>query len=100
LEGQIEQVKGQMQYYEGRAAFSTISVDLNPQRPTPIPTPTPTPVVWSPGATFTSASGVLVNLVQKAVDGLIWLVVVLGPFILMLVLLYWAIRKLGRLQVR
>ncbi len=31
LEGQIEQVKGQMKFYEDRAAFSTISVTLQPQ---------------------------------------------------------------------
>ena len=42
LEGQIEQVKGQMKFYEGRAAFSTIDVTLNPQYPTPTPTATPT----------------------------------------------------------
>jgi hypothetical protein len=103
LEAQIEQVKGQMNFYEGRSAFSTITVELTPQRPTPEPTPTPTPTppptpppAWNPGNTLQSALGVLVGILQQVTDMLIWLVVVGGPFALALGVLYWIVRKLNR----
>jgi hypothetical protein len=96
LEAQSEQVKGQMKYYEGRAAFSTIDITLTPQLATP---PTTTPAAWNPGATFTEASGVLVSMTRTTVDLLIWLVVVLGPIGLALGLILaaarWALRKRG-----
>ena len=96
LEAQIEQVKGQMKYYEGRAAFSTIDITLTPQLATP---PTLTPAAWNPGATFTEASGVLVSATRTTVDLLIWLVVVFGPIVLALGLILaavrWALRKRG-----
>ena len=96
LEAQIEQVKGQMKYYEGRAAFSTIDIALTPQRATP---PAATPAAWNPGATFTEASDVLVSVTRTTVDLLIWLVVVLGPIVLALGLILagarWALRKRG-----
>lgn len=94
LEGQIAQIKGQMQFYEGRAAFSTITVTLRPELPTPTPTltptstptSTPTPTAtptpgWNPGNTASQATGVLVNLTRGLVDVLIWVGIVGGPFI-------------------
>jgi hypothetical protein len=98
LEVQIETIKGQMRFYEGRAAYSTVTVFLTPQYPTPTPsltptptqtptntptsTPTATPTSWSPGTTFDEASGVLVSMTQTTVDALIWVAVVGGPIIL------------------
>ncbi len=97
LEGQIEQVKGQMKYYEGRAAFSSLVVTLTPQHPTPTPTFTPTPTPgWNPGATFHHASGVLVDLSKSTVDFLIWAVVVLGPALLAAGIVFWVGRSLLR----
>ncbi len=112
LEAQIEQVKGQMNYYQGRAAFSTVTVALTPQYPTPTPTLTPTATLtptptatftptpsWNPGATFDQASGVLVDVTQTVVDGLIWLFVVAGPVALVIALLAgaarWVFRRRG-----
>ena len=96
LEAQIEQVKGQMKYYEGRAAFSTIDIALTPQLAT---APAATPAAWNPGATFTEASGVLVSVTRTTVDLLIWLAVVFGPIGLALGLILaaarWALRKRG-----
>ncbi len=103
LEGQIEQVKGQMNYYEGRAAVSTISLSLRPQTPVlvvaPTATPTPTPA-WNPGHTFTEASGVLVSVTQNTVDGLIWIVVVLGPMFLVGFLLLGGALRLKKIFKR
>lgn len=78
LEAQIEQVKGQMKYYEGRAAFSTITIALVPQT-APVAYTAPE---WNPSETFEDASDVLVRLTQALTDMAIWLVVVLGPFAL------------------
>jgi len=78
LEAQIEQVKGQMKYYEGRAAFSTITIALVPQT-APVEVK---PTEWNPGETFEDALDVLVKLVQSLTDIAIWLAVVFGPFAL------------------
>jgi len=101
LEAQIEQVKGQMRYYEGRSAYSTVTVNLIPQHPTPTPTltptptPTPTPLPgWSATDTFESASDVLVNLTQATVDLLIWVSIVLLPIVAVLGVVAWSFRWL------
>jgi hypothetical protein len=103
LEGQIEQVKGQMKFYEDRSAYSTIAVTLKPQMPTPTPTPSPTPTPtptptpgWNPGKTVTAASSVMIELLKGLVDMLIWAAFLLWPFVL-IALVAWAIyRRLRR----
>src|SRR5574339_927729 len=63
IEGQIEQIKGQMNYLNDRSAYSTITLNLEPEFPvlTPTPTSTPmptaTPIPWNPGETFGEAKG-------------------------------------------
>jgi hypothetical protein len=95
-----------MNYLKDRAAFSTIDVQLNPQRPTPTPsptptpTPTPTPVAWRPGETVQEATGVLTSIVKGLVDLAIWVVVVLGPFLVPLALLVWLVIWLRRRRAR
>jgi len=109
LEGQIERVKGQLRYYAGRAAFSTITVALRPETPTPTPTPTPTSTPsatptptatptppWQPDKTFDAASQVLVSVLQNVIDVTIWVVVVGGPFVLIGGVLLGAGRLLQR----
>ncbi len=94
LEGQIEQVKGQMKFYEGRAAFSTITVTLKPQIPTPTPGPTPTPTPgWNPGNTAREATKVMTRLLQSLVDLAIWAVILLWPFILIAVIAVFIYRR-------
>lgn len=97
LEGQIEQIKGQMGYYEGRTTFSTVTVFLTPERPTPSPTPTPTATPgWHPGKTFVEASGKLIVISQVAVDAFIWITVIFGPIVLILMGLIWSWRAARR----
>lgn len=109
LEQQIEQVKGQMRYYEGRAAFSTMTVSLRPPFNTPTPSPTPTPTNtptatptatptpgWQPSATVQQASNVLTNILQIVADMLIWVVIVGGPFIVAGAVLFGLWRFLRR----
>jgi len=106
IEGQIEQIQGQMNYLRDRSAYSTIDVQLVPQRPTPTPsptptpTPTPTPAAWRPGQTFKSATGTLSSIVKGLVEVAIWIVVVLGPFALPVIIVAWLLirrqRRAGR----
>lgn len=102
IEGKIEQIQGQMNYLRDRSAYSTISVQLVPQRPTPTPTltptptPTPTPVAWQPGKTVVRATNTLGSLLKGLVELLIWLVVVLGPFLLPIIVVVWLVIRSRR----
>jgi hypothetical protein len=106
VEAQIEEIQGRMNYMQDRAAYSTINVQLNPERPTPTPTPTstptptPTPVAWRPGETFRDASDVLSSILKGMADLAIWVLVVLGPFLVPLLLLIWLIVWLRRRKTR
>jgi hypothetical protein len=93
LEGQIEQIKGQMKYDEGRAAFSTISVTLTPEPLVPQPATAP---VWNPLGTFVLALGTLGQLLRTSTDIVIWLVVLTSPMTLVLVGLVLFRRRLAR----
>jgi hypothetical protein len=97
LEAQIEQVKGQMRFYEGRSAYSTVTVNLIPERPTPTPTPPPS---WNPGDTFEDASKILMGLTQSTVNVLIWIIVVLGPFVALIWGVLWVVRRIYRKWTR
>lgn len=96
LEGQIEQIKGQMKYYEGRAAFSTITVTLTPQAPVELPQADPT---WNPLRTLSRAVSALGQLVRFGTDITIWLLVLTSPLTIVLVGLlivrYLFIRRRG-----
>lgn len=94
LEGQIEQVKGQMKFYEGRSAFSTITITLQPEFPTPTPTPTPTPLPgWSAAATAGNASKVMVSMLQGMADLVIWAAFLLWPFLVVLIIAWLVLRR-------
>lgn len=101
IEGQIEQVKGQMNYLSGRSAYSTITVNLEPKlpdivpTPTLTPTPTATPTAWNPGTTVDSARGTVVTIYQGIVELLIWLFIVVLPLLLPPALILWALWKLA-----
>ncbi len=78
IEAQIEQVQGRMRYLSSRAAYSTITIQFDPElpaAPTPTPTPEPVPYTWDPGQTFQQASGIAIKAGQAVVDLFIYLVV-------------------------
>jgi len=81
LQGQIEQIKGQMRYYEGRSAYSTITVTLTPER---APAEPVADEPWRPQETLASAVKTLRDGSQTVADGLIWFTVVCGPGLLLL----------------
>ena len=82
LEGQIEQIKGQMKYYEGRAAFSTITVTLTPQAPVELPQADP---AWNPLRTLSRAVAALGQLLRFGTDITIWFLVLTSPLTIVLV---------------
>lgn len=113
VEAEIEQTKGQMTFIKERAAYSTITMHLTPQIPTPTPMPTltptstpmPTPTLtptpaWSASRTFstagTVAAGSAKTIFQVTVDLLIWGVVVVLPCLLPFIILAWIGNKLMR----
>jgi hypothetical protein len=98
IERQIEEIKGRMNYLSDRSAYSTITVNFEPEIPeiTPTPTPTPTPVSWNPGETFEDAKKTVTNAYQGIVDFLIWIFVVFVPIFAPPVLIVWGVWRLVR----
>lgn len=100
VEGEIEKVQGRINYLSGRAAFSTITVYLQPQlpqltpTPTPTVTPTPTPMPWKPGETFREAGKSMGSIWRGVVDLSIWFGVVALPCLVPIVLLGYLLWKL------
>lgn len=92
VEGEIEAIQGQINYLADRAAFSTITVTINPdlpELPTPTPVPTSTPEAWKPGETLGQATKTLQNAYQGLFELLIWIVVVFIPVIAPFVFAGW-----------
>jgi hypothetical protein len=90
--GEIEMVKGQMQYYEESAAYSSISAELLPDEAAqPIDTGS-----WQPGSTLKAAIEALINALQWLVDAAIWFVIYVLPVVLIVLLPIWLIVWLVR----
>lgn len=99
VEAEISQIKGRRNALKERAAFSTITIQITPQIPTPtplpteIPIPTATPTVWAITTTIDEATEVSGNLAQglfrTIAEGLVWFVVLVLPFGLPVVGLIW-----------
>ncbi len=97
IERQIEEIQGRMNYLSDRSAYSTITVNLEPELPeimTPTPTPTATPKPWDPNRTFDSARRTVTSAYQSIFDLAIWFFVVVLPIFGPPVLLLWVIWRL------
>ena len=106
IEAQIEQIKGRMNFLNDRSAFSTITVNFEPDLPvlTPTPTatlaptstprPTATLAPWKPGDTFGDAQRTVTIVYRGIGDFLIWLIVVVLPILLPPVAALWILWKL------
>jgi hypothetical protein len=96
VEAEIEQVKGRMNYLYDRAAYSTITLQIEPKPPEYTPTPTPTATAtytprptatatpWRPDETFRDASQTLGNVFRGVVDVGIWGTIVCLPWLIVL----------------
>jgi len=99
IESQIEQIKGRMNFISDRSAFSTITVNFEPEFPilTPTPTSTPrptvTPIPWKPGDTFNDAKSTVTVAYQGIANFLIWLIVVILPIVVPPILILWFLWK-------
>jgi hypothetical protein len=100
IERQIEEIKGRMNYLSDRSAYSTITVNFEPELPETPPTPTPVPDTWDPGKTFEDAKKSVTSAYQGIVDFLIWVFVVFVPIIVPPVLIIWVIWRLVRRKVK
>ncbi len=96
IRGEIEQVKGRMQYLGTMTAMATANIDL-------IPDALAKPVVepgWRPLETLKNAGRALVNTLKGLVDALIWIVIVVLPVLILIaipvVVIVLAIRWLRR----
>ena len=95
IRGQIEQIKGRMQYLERTSEMASIEIELIPKEEKPIVEPG-----WAPLRTFREALSTLVKTMQFIADGLIWLCVYVLPTLIVvlalpacLVWLLWRRRK-------
>ena len=93
IEAQIEQIKGRMNYLNDRSAYSTITVNLEPEMPVLTPVPTATPIPWDPAETFGEAKNTLAELYQGVGNFMIWLVVIILPVVLPPALILWGLWK-------
>ncbi len=102
IEAQIEQVKGKMNYLSDRSAFSTITIQIEPElppatpTPSPTPSPTPTPVKWDPGKTFEKSSETLTTAYRGIADFLIWFFIVFVPIMAPPVLIVGLVWRFAR----
>lgn len=106
LEAQIEQIKGRMNYLNDRSAFSTITINFEPEfpiltatptvtaAPTVTPSPTATPVPWNPGQTFGESKKTVTVVYQGIANLLIQLFVIVLPILLPPALIVWGLWKL------
>jgi hypothetical protein len=89
-----------MNFISNRSAFSTITVNFEPEIPPLPPTPTPTamptatPRVWNPGETMHQATGAVTNIYQGFVELAIWFFVVIIPLFAPPALILWGLFKL------
>lgn len=97
IRGQIEQLKGRMQYLERTAALSAVTIELTPDvLATPI-----TVGSWRPSETVSRALRTLLQTLRVLVDAAIWLALYVLPVAIVVLIpvaalgLWWRRRKKG-----
>lgn len=96
VEGEIEALKGRMQYLEQSSAFSSIAVNVTPDElAQPIQVGG-----WQPGGVAKDAIEALIGMIQVLANAAIWFVLFALPILLVIaipfVLLIWIIKRLRR----
>lgn len=96
VQGQIEELSGQLSGLTDQAAMSTLTVVfVVPILPTPSPSPTPTPtptatatpLAWSAGDQASQAAGSLADVGKVAATVAIWIAILVIPVALALIIL-------------
>ena len=102
IEAEIAEIQGHINYLEDRAAYSTITISIEPDLPelptptpypslTPIPTRTPEP--WIPSDTFNSATRSLKEVYKTLAEAAIWILVVIVPVFAPPLIIIWLLWK-------
>ena len=96
VEGEIEALKGRMQYLEQSSAFSSITVNVTPDAlAQPIQVGG-----WQPTGVAKQAVEALINMLQLLANAAIWFVIFALPILLVIAipfaLLIWIIKRLRR----
>jgi hypothetical protein len=96
VEGEIEALKGRMQYLEQSSAFSSITVNVTPDElAQPIQVGG-----WQPSGVAKEAIEALINMMQVLANAAIWFVLFALPILLVIAipfaLLIWVIKRLRR----
>ena len=91
LDSQIEQIKGRMNYLNDRSAYSTITINFEPELPELAPAPVKG---WNPGVVVEDAVKALTTAYQGVAEFMIWILVVILPIVLPPTLLLWGLWKL------
>ena len=93
LEGEIEVIKGRMQYLSTSAAYSTITISVTPDLPNQ-----PIEVAgWRPQGVAKDAIETLVETLQGLADIIIWLAIYVLPMVLIIGLpIYFVVRLIRR----
>jgi hypothetical protein len=92
IRGQIEQVKGRMQYLEKMTAMATINVEL-------IPDVLAKPIVvagWRPSGTAANALRTLVRTLQSLADVAIWLIIYVLPILVVIAIPFFILWLIWR----
>ncbi|MBL7184355.1 MAG: DUF4349 domain-containing protein [Anaerolineae bacterium] len=92
IRGQIEQVKGRMQYLEKMTAMATINVEL-------IPDVLAKPIVvagWQPTGTAANALRTLVRTLQRIVDAAIWVIIYVLPTLVVIAIPFFVLWLIWR----
>ena len=98
IESQIEQIKGKLNALSARTSFSTITIDMREPAPTPTPSPTPTvtpsptSIAWRPDETVSRAVQTQNSLLRGLGDTLIWVGIVLLPYLIAALLIGLLVR--------
>jgi Domain of unknown function (DUF4349) len=101
VRGEIESVRGQIQYYSESAAFSAVSVELIPDEAAqPIETG-----IWNPQGTVKVAVEALLRALQNIADAAIWIAIYVLPVALLvlglpLLVLWLIVRAIRRGRAR
>ena len=100
IQGQIEQIKGQMNVLEKTTALATLTVELVPHQDVQIVEPE----TWLPNRTAAQALRSLIQALQGLLDLAIWLLLFLLPILILLLLpfalLAWILRAILRRRAK
>ncbi len=90
IRGDIETIQGRIQYYDESAAYSSITVNLQPRA---LAVNAVAVGEWNPGNTVQGAWNALLNVLQFLANALIVFIILILPLLLLIGLPLWFIRR-------